>query len=467
MPRFGGIPIEETPSPRFGMQAPPVEFSAGEMVSNIPSSGKQFATDIVQPFIHPVETARAVGNLAMGGIDKAAHKLTDALPADVVASVNRLNNWMADMGAPLERQPEQRDQMEFPREQYADQMGKFIMDRYGSMDNFKQTVMRDPVGVLADASTVLMGTGAALRSGKLSRLGAAVEPVNVATNTAKAASKLLPRALPAKLYESAAKFGTTIPKAKRAKMVQTALDKKIPPTGKGVDRLSGMINALDDTIDGMVAAAGGKLIPKEALFTHLKELRKKMGGAKVEGAKDLRVIDKIAKSIDEHLKASGKSFLTPEELQRFKQDAYKKINFDRKQGKARIAKEETFKATARSAKEAVERAVPGVSPLNRQLGDLLDIRDPIQRSANRIDNLNVTPLTAPLNVGAGTAIAGPVGTAAGGVASILEMPKVKSALAIALNAAQKQALADILLNNSIPLAATRDALFQAGRLQSQ
>lgn len=33
------------------------------------------------------------------------------------------------------------------------------MDRYGSMDNFKRTLSRDPVGVLADTSAVFTGGG--------------------------------------------------------------------------------------------------------------------------------------------------------------------------------------------------------------------------------------------------------------------------------------------------------------------
>ena len=39
-------------------------------IQNIPSSAAQAGKDLVQPFMHPIDTAQAVGNLALGGIQK-------------------------------------------------------------------------------------------------------------------------------------------------------------------------------------------------------------------------------------------------------------------------------------------------------------------------------------------------------------------------------------------------------------
>lgn len=450
----------------------PVDFSIGETVSNIPASAAQFGENIAQPFIHPVNTAKSLVNLASGVVDKGADVLTKALPEDFVRAGNKLNNWLADNGVPLKRLPEEPSQLDFPNKKYAEQMGEFIKSRYGSVDNFKRTVMNDPVGVLADASAAISGGGALLGSGKLAKLGAATEPFNIVKNAGKVALKGIPGKIPQKLYASAAKFSTTIPKAKREQMIQTALDNGILPTSKGVDKLSGLIGDLDMRINGLVQAATneGKVIPRKALFTYFKGLRQNLGGAKIEGGNDLKVINRVAKTIDEHLKKTGRDYLTPDELQNLKQDAYKRINFDRSQGKSRLAKEEAYKATARAAKNALESVAPEVGPLNRRLGDLLQIQEPIQRSANRIDQLNVIPLTAPLNIGAGAQIGGQAGTGAGVLASILEMPRSKSWLATKLNALQQQKLTDAILNNNLMLTGGRNALYQVGRnnmLQSQ
>jgi hypothetical protein len=462
-------------------QPKPVAFSVGEMISNIPSSAADMAGNLYQSVRHPIDTAKAVGNLAMGGIDKAAHALTDALPESVVRGGNELNNFLVDKGIPLERQPENTSDMSFPKEVYADQVGQFVLDRYGSVDNFKATLMKDPVGVLTDAASVLSLAGGAGRlvtkagtapgniASGMQKIGAAIDPVNVVINAGKSTAKLLPKTLPSTLYEKAAKFSTTIPKAKRAGMVSTALDNKIMPTSKGVDRLNELTSGLSSQIDDLISTASqeGKVIHKNAVFTHLKELRKAMGGAKVEGGKDLRSIDRIAKSFSEHMKSMNKDFLTPDEMQAFKQDLYSKIKFDRKQGASKMVKEETFKNVGRAAKESIEKVAPGVKPLNAKLGELLDIKEPIQRSANRIDNLNIMPLTAPISIGAGGVVGGGPGAAAATIASILEMPRVKSKLAIGLNAIQKQKLAELLMSNSPMMAGMRQGLTQAGNLSQE
>ena len=88
---------------------PPKEFSAGRMASNIYPSGKQFLKDLVHPITHPIETGKAIGNLGLGVAEKA-------IPG------------------------------EQEHEVYADQVGQFIQDRYGSVDSFKETLMTDPVG---------------------------------------------------------------------------------------------------------------------------------------------------------------------------------------------------------------------------------------------------------------------------------------------------------------------------------
>ena len=94
----------------------------GDAFDNLWPSAKRAAEDVAFLFTNPGDAASGLGNIALG----AAQKLI----------------------------PGEQDS-----EQYADAVGQFFADRYGSTDALKDTMATDPVGFLADASTVLTGGG--------------------------------------------------------------------------------------------------------------------------------------------------------------------------------------------------------------------------------------------------------------------------------------------------------------------
>jgi len=104
-----------------------------EALRNTPESAVRLAENVAYPFTHPVEFFTALKDLGVG----LGSKALDAIGVD--------------------QAPEDKAR----RQAAADAVGQFIKDRYGSMDAFKQTLATDPVGVLADASMVLTGGGAA------------------------------------------------------------------------------------------------------------------------------------------------------------------------------------------------------------------------------------------------------------------------------------------------------------------
>ena len=121
---------EEQPQPPAAQEQQPESYDTAADValgalSNAPASAVKFAQDIVQPFLHPIDTATAIGNVGAG-----------------VAEKLRLKRGEENI-------------------QYADAVGEFFKQRYGSLDAAKKSFATDPVGVLADLSTVLTG-GAAL-----------------------------------------------------------------------------------------------------------------------------------------------------------------------------------------------------------------------------------------------------------------------------------------------------------------
>ena len=144
--------------------APPPPATWGEAAlrgaQNIPSSAGEFAKNLVQPIIHPIETAQSLGNIGMG----------------VLEHLGLLSG--------SEHEP------------YANAVGKFLLDRYGSIEGVKNTLANDPVGLAADLSMILTGGGglAARAPGLAGRtaeiVGSAGRLVDPLTNAAKVAGKV-------------------------------------------------------------------------------------------------------------------------------------------------------------------------------------------------------------------------------------------------------------------------------------
>ena len=142
-----------------GMSAGQIAMSAAE---HLPESALQFGKDIVQPFIHPIETGKNIGMIGKGVLEK-----TGLLSGDDAVK-------------------------------YADAVGGWLMGRYGSWDAIKQTMATDPVGLAADLSVVLTGGGAAVarspgvlgRVGKVAgAAGRVIDPVNAVAIPAQAAAR--------------------------------------------------------------------------------------------------------------------------------------------------------------------------------------------------------------------------------------------------------------------------------------
>lgn len=135
---------------------------ASEAVSNIPSSAGKFAQDMVHPILHPIETAESLYGVAKGFAQKSGLVSGD------------------------------------DSEKYADALMQHFSDRYGSVSGFKKAVAQDPVGVLADISTVLTGGGAlaAKAGGVAGKVGEAAKiagditnPINIAMKGAQVVGK--------------------------------------------------------------------------------------------------------------------------------------------------------------------------------------------------------------------------------------------------------------------------------------
>lgn len=134
-----GIAKSESLSPPTGRRG----RSLGGFASNAATSGGALLANTVQAITSPIQTGSTMLDIATGLVRKM-------LPEDA-----RANHPLALRG-----------------EATADAMIQYFTQRYGSVEGLKEAAYTDPVGVLADVSTVLtMGGGAATKLGTLSRLG--------------------------------------------------------------------------------------------------------------------------------------------------------------------------------------------------------------------------------------------------------------------------------------------------------
>lgn len=137
---------------------------AGKSVKNLPSSAVNLVKNTAQPFVHPIQTVQSFYEIGQGLVSEAKH-LTGIKEDPAHAAQN---------------------------EQAVNAVAKFFEDRYGSWNNFKNTIATDPAGVLADAATVLtLGGGSAARApGAIGELGEAASKVGQVIDPVTGIAKL-------------------------------------------------------------------------------------------------------------------------------------------------------------------------------------------------------------------------------------------------------------------------------------
>ena len=133
-----------------------------EAVKNIPSSAVEFGKAVVQPILHPIETAQNLGALGGGVLQHLGLMKGDEYKGQASA------------------------------------VGKYLMDRYTTEAGIKEALATDPVGIAADLSMILSGGGTAAArlpgiAGKAGQVAATagrlVDPLTPAIGAAKLAGQ--------------------------------------------------------------------------------------------------------------------------------------------------------------------------------------------------------------------------------------------------------------------------------------
>lgn len=146
---------------------------AGKAVRNAPRSGFELVKNIASAVTSPIETGKTIFGAVRGGGEKAGRFLLNKTP---------LGNIRGESGETLRETAQRVPQSE--DEQITTQINTFINERYGSLDSFKETVVEDPVGAIADIAGLVSGAGAGLRgagltkaAGVTGKVASAIDPV--------------------------------------------------------------------------------------------------------------------------------------------------------------------------------------------------------------------------------------------------------------------------------------------------
>jgi hypothetical protein len=429
-------------------EASKFQFSGKEALKNLPGSIVQEGKNVIGAITEPVQTIKGIGNLALGVAEKA-------IP-----------------GGP------------YPQEKYADALGDYYSNKYGSKDAFLQELQNNPASILSDLSMFVTGgaSGAAKLASlskvgakaapaleKVAKAGTAIDPLNLAANTTMyGASKVIPTSVAPGLYESAAKFSTTLSPAERTRITETALKNQIPLSYEGLGMVQSKLTDLGDKMDTLITNATDKniKIPATKVLESLKDVKKQSGGFKIEAAQDIKEINNIEKQFKTYLKQNKITSVTPQQLQDFKADAYKRIDFGRAPEKPSLAKEEAYRAMAGSARQSLEGFMPELKDINTQYGALRELQPNLQRAVNRIENRDLMGLGATAKTGAGGALGGIPGALVGFGQSLLDSPKVKGKAALELYKKQNQGLG-MFLDNSARNTLARQLIEQQFELNNQ
>lgn len=425
--------------------------TATAAVKNTPASAGRLVGDLVQTVIHPIDTAKGLGNLATGAVQ---------------------------MLIPGEQ----------GKEQIARNVGKFYKDRYGGLEQFKNTLANDPVGMVGDAATLLSAGGGALRAaGKvggltqfakagetLSKAGAAIEPIGVAIRgTGKLASAMLPdfakRSIsPEGLYESAMKFSNNpnvLSLVDRRKAIKTGLEGEFLPNEASYNRLWNDVAENRGQVEKIITAgeSAGDTVPTADVMRMLAPLETRAGRISSVYPEFKQIIDEAKTSYANM--GPDIPVRVAQTLKETLQDLSKYGTDDRSRFMVGVNK-----AIGRGLRLQLEQIYPDLAKLNQKSSALLTLENELAKATGRIGNRDLVNLgmkvaLGGVGMGAGLAQKGNV------ILGLFDVPNIKARLAVALYKAKtgqnlpaskwKQAAKGLSSTEA------REAMYQAGKLASE
>jgi len=251
--------------------------------------------------------------------------------------------------------------------------------------------------------------------------------------------------------------GKALTQAERAARIKTGLEIGAVPTEKGLAKVGGLIDEIDNAIQAPIteAAGQGKTVNADKVISHLEGIRETF--AKQANPKpDLDIIDSTIQGFKDY---HGQEI--PIDLaQEIKRGTY--LQLKGKYGRLGSAGIEAEKGLARGLKEEIystlEQEHPELKSLGQKEGAYLALNQSLENAVKRIQNRDIVGIGTPIATSAGKLVAGAPGAFAGFLSRVIDMPQVKSRLAIAISKGAK--------NISVPTT-SKAAAYAAGATGAQ
>jgi hypothetical protein len=142
-----------------------------------------------------------------------------------------------------------------------------------------------------------------------------------------------------------------------------------------------------------------------------------------------------------------------------KQNIYKDIESFYTQTKRSPVSIKAQKEVASQLKKGIEFFIPEIKNVNKKWGEVIDLENAMTKVSKRISHRDIMGIGVPAKVIAGKVAAGTGGSIMGLAISLLDVPTIKSRIAILLRKMDKQGI----LKESSKAAAIRLGLYEAGR----
>ena len=378
---------------------PQEKKTVGGFAGNVLKSGADLVKNTAEAIIHPVQTAKSLGSVALGGVEKL-------IPGQ--QSHEGAFNGLID----------------------------FYKQRYGGIENIKNTLYNDPIGVAADIATVAGGVQGVAKLGTLAKIGDFSKVGQTAATIGKFTDPLqavtaIPKAfapesglskLAQSIYGSALKPSTRLSATERTNLLLTGLREGIPVTQKGAAELGKRLDVLNTQIGEVIAAGkkAGDVVETSKISGFLKSVKEEFG-LTANGQSRIDDINQIEKNF---LTQYGDTIPT-DIAQQIKKNTYRVLK--KSYGEMKGVAIESEKALARGIKQSLVDKYPQLEYLNAKDSALIQLDNALDKAVSRIGNRDV--------VGLGTTTAAAASPAFGVIKQIIDLPYVKSKVGIALQKA--------------------------------
>jgi hypothetical protein len=416
----GKVYLDDNGEPITMKPAAKPEKTLGGFAGNVVNSGGRFLKDTAE------------GALGLGKTLVNLHQDTMVNPLSPEAQGRREGALRIAKNAP----------------QIASAAGEALGNRYGGVEQIKDTLYNDPVGVLSDISTVAMPAKAGLKAGGFSKLANVAGKVERVTNPLNAlttpAVSMANRAGPKmqglaesayermlKINKSTAEgmpqFGKTLEErsANAAKALLNDPHGQISKRGgrRFADETSGMLKKVDDIVDANPEARGSSQHLSDALGARRGTFQNQWAPGSDTAAYDAAAKEVLNNPRITKIKRGLVKHTTQDDLGRFDtktttdkvgrepiariraktardltQGTYRNLG-DKAYGELKGAQTEAHKAAARGGREILNEALPEVAPLNKEISKRIDLGQVLDEAVLRSGKHDPVGLTQQVAMG--------------------------------------------------------------------